>query len=49
MMFPVQKLGQRLIDLPYGLNALESGLSESEEVLIAFMAVEVRDMNGYIP
>ena len=32
---PVQKLGQRLIDLPYGLNALESGLSESEEVLIA--------------
>jgi len=32
---PVQKLGQRLIDLPYGLNALESGLSESEEVLVA--------------
>ena len=31
----VQKLGQGLIDLPYGLNALESGLSESEEVLIA--------------
>jgi len=31
----VQKLGQGLIDLPYGLNALESGLSESEEILIA--------------
>ena len=31
----VQKLGQELIDLPYGLNALESGLSESEEILVA--------------
>ena len=31
----VQNLGKRLINLPYGLNALESGLSESEEVLVA--------------
>lgn len=31
----VQKLGQGLIDLPYGLNALEPRLSESEEVVVA--------------
>ena len=31
----VQKLGQRLIDLPKGLNTLELGSLDSEELLIA--------------
>lgn len=31
----VQKLGQRLIDLPRGLNSLESGLLDAEEIFIA--------------
>ena len=31
----VKKLGQRLMDLPYGLNALESGLDEVQEIFIA--------------
>ena len=30
----VQKLGQRLIDLPFGLNVLESELLEAEEIFI---------------
>ena len=31
----VKKLGQRLIDLPYGLNPMESGIDRSQEIFIA--------------
>ena len=31
----VKKLGQRLIDLPHGLNPLEPSLEEAQEIFIA--------------
>lgn len=40
----VQKLGQRLIDLPKGLNSLESGLLDAEEL---FIAVHGSKSEGY--
>ena len=40
----VKKLGERLIDLPYGLNALESS---EEEALEIFIAVHGGSSEGY--
>jgi triacylglycerol esterase/lipase EstA (alpha/beta hydrolase family) len=40
----VKKLGQRLMDLPYGLNPLESGLDEVQEI---FIAVHGGSSEGY--
>jgi hypothetical protein len=40
----VKKLGQRLIDLPYGLNALEPSVEEAQEI---FIAVHGGSSEGY--
>jgi predicted alpha/beta hydrolase family esterase len=40
----VKKLGKRLIDLPYGLNALEPGEEEAQEI---FIAVHGGSSEGY--
>ena len=40
----VKKLGQRLIDLPYGLNALEPSEEEAQEI---FIAVHGGSSEGY--
>ena len=40
----VKKLGERLIDLPYGLNALESSEEEAQEI---FIAVHGGSSEGY--
>ena len=40
----VKKLGQRLVDLPYGLNALEPSIDEAQEI---FIAVHGGSSQGY--
>jgi len=40
----VKKLGERLIDLPYGLNAMEPSLEEAQEI---FIAVHGGSSQGY--
>src|SRR6056300_1211689 len=46
---PVKKLGKRLINLPYGLNALEPMEEGANEILLLFMEEAVKAMSGYIP
>ena len=45
----VKKLGQRLIDLPYGLNALEPSEEEAQEIFIAVHGGSSEGMSGSIP